>query len=526
MDVCASSSKRSRTPSPNHRSLRRSSRSLGRQSSQPSLTNVNTQPPTADIDDPSAVNNSQANSLTATFTRDPMVGNKKASFLLRSSTGSKVFSNPARVSRTINASFLGKYVLEGETRTLGDGATLVIAVWEHNLPKVPQLEKTTFSLGEWPVICRRADRDGDSYNYGKVGPMGEDTDLEEARNGFRVLEGSGGDIVDISWVPSRHLPRNSNGKWLRLKVRGPLPTKVLISQVVYYPKPFHLPILRCPRCLRLGHSINTCHSAARCSRCSGPHSPKEGETSCINAFRCFQCGGAHGPRSVHCSHNQQAQQMYSSLVESGTPLHIINKKLRELQYPGQQKPAHRQPVQSLTVPTAQVAQKVQLEKTFASVLTGNKYAVLSEDEEEMQEEEPDLQPVEAPNPLRNSNSNGRNQRTRVKILQRRKQSSQPDPLSSDITVHNTTVEIHHPPTRPSIHHKNQHSSSSHPSQESQDRPKTRKDFTSTNSSINSIMEIYTIVKKGLLLYEQGTPLTQILSLLWPSLSALLSLLLQ
>ena len=32
--------------------------------------------------------------------------------------------------------------------TLGDRSSLVVAVWEHNLPKIPDLKKPTLTLGE------------------------------------------------------------------------------------------------------------------------------------------------------------------------------------------------------------------------------------------------------------------------------------------------------------------------------------------------------------------------------------------
>ena len=40
--------------------------------------------------------------------------------------------------------------------------------------------------------------------------------------------------------------------------------------------------------------------------------------------------GPHGPRSVHCPHNQDAQQLYNTLARDGITLHDINKQLREL----------------------------------------------------------------------------------------------------------------------------------------------------------------------------------------------------
>ncbi|MPC45421.1 hypothetical protein E2C01_039119 [Portunus trituberculatus] len=72
----------------------------------------------------------------------------KASFLLRSTTGARIFSNPSKVSHVLHNSSFVKYILEGETHALGNSAFLIIAVWEHNIPKVPELEKPSFHLGD------------------------------------------------------------------------------------------------------------------------------------------------------------------------------------------------------------------------------------------------------------------------------------------------------------------------------------------------------------------------------------------
>lgn len=86
-------------------------------------------------------------------------------------------------------------------------------LWEHNIAKVPELQKQSpFQLGEWTVTYRKTNRDDTNYRYGKVGPLASDTDLEEVRDSFRTLDG--GQVVEISWIPDRSLPRNTRGKWL------------------------------------------------------------------------------------------------------------------------------------------------------------------------------------------------------------------------------------------------------------------------------------------------------------------------
>ena len=261
--------------------------------------------------------------------------------MLRATTGAKVFVNPSRVSHALHQSSLGKYIIEGETRSLGNGSALIVAVWEHNIPQIPNLKKPTFTLGKWEITCRRADRDGEDYKYARVEPL-DDTDIEEIRDGFKSFGTE--EVVKITWIPPRCLPRSTTGKWIRLKIRGPIPTKVAINQIVYWARPFLLPMLRYPGCLKTGHSINTCRAPRRCSRCNGPHSFYLDENTCtwpMRPYHCFQCGGSHGPRSIHCPHNQDVQQLYNPQAHDGVTLHEINKQIRELQLPKIQ--AHRRP---------------------------------------------------------------------------------------------------------------------------------------------------------------------------------------
>ncbi|XP_045104412.1 uncharacterized protein LOC123499945 [Portunus trituberculatus] len=132
-------------------------------------------------------------------------------------------------------------------------------------------------------------------------PLADDITLEEVRDGFRVLEGN--EVVELTWLPPHSLPRFATGN------------KVAIDQLVYYPRSILLPLLRCPGCLMLGHSINTCRSSVRCTRCSGPHPSWKGDKDevCGKPFHCFQCQGSHGPQSFHCPHNLHAQQLYTRL---------------------------------------------------------------------------------------------------------------------------------------------------------------------------------------------------------------------
>lgn len=196
MDASGPSCKRSRSPSPVQRFLR-SSKTFSRQNSLPSNITLNScaaaAPPNADeLSHPS-------NSGT------------KASLLLREVNGARVFTNPRKTSQALHQSSLSKYILEGESRSLGDESALIIAIWEHNITKVPELQKQSpFQLGEWKVTYRRTDRDDINYKYGKVGPLASDTNLEEVVDNLKCFDG--GEVVEISWIPDRYLPRNTRGK--------------------------------------------------------------------------------------------------------------------------------------------------------------------------------------------------------------------------------------------------------------------------------------------------------------------------
>ncbi|KAG0727657.1 hypothetical protein GWK47_034192 [Chionoecetes opilio] len=92
---------------------------------------------------------------------------------------------------------------------------LVVALWESAILKVPILQDNTFTLGEWQVTCRRAEREGSPAQYGKVGPLHAEMGLDEVRSLLKALNGT--PIEEVSWIPSRHLPRSTTGKWVRLK---------------------------------------------------------------------------------------------------------------------------------------------------------------------------------------------------------------------------------------------------------------------------------------------------------------------
>ncbi|MPC45822.1 hypothetical protein E2C01_039528 [Portunus trituberculatus] len=220
----------------------------------------------------------------------------------------RVFANPSHISQALHTSNLGKYLLEGETRSLGNGSALIVTVWEHNIPKVHQMAH--LHLGVW-----------------EVAPFNRDTNQNEVLGGLRPL--NNGEVFEAAWIAPHCLPRYAMGKWLHLKIRGSIPTIVAILQLVYWAQPYLLPLLRCPDCQKIGHSINTCRLATLCSRCSGSHPYCQQDATCT--------------RQHHCSFNQNAWWLYISLTQKGNSFHTINKKLRELQWTKPQLPRRPTP---------------------------------------------------------------------------------------------------------------------------------------------------------------------------------------
>ena len=88
------------------------------------------------------------------------------------------------------------------------------------------------------------------YNTTRVGPLND-----ELWDDYRSLDR---EVLEISWIPQRLLPRTSTGKWQRLKVKGHIPTKVTISGLAF----FSHDLTSCPSC-----------AAQNASRSATPSSP-------------------------------------------------------------------------------------------------------------------------------------------------------------------------------------------------------------------------------------------------------------
>ena len=472
----------------------------------------------------------------------------KVSFLLRAVSGARIFNNPGKVTHALHQSNLAKYIMGEETRSLGNGSALIIAVWDHLLPKVPQLSSSTFDLGEWPVYCRRAERECGDFQYARVGPLGDDVALSEVMDKFRAFDGER--VEELAWIPAHHLPRATTGRWVRLKVRGTPPTKVAISQVIYRPLPYLLPLLRCPGCQKIGHSINTCRSAIRCSRCSGPHSYKQAQdTTCTRPYHCFQCGGAHGPRSPYCPLNRQAQQVYAAMAQDGKPLHVINKELRTiaLQNPHAPHRTHHTPPASSarapnhtppapaasTRPHPPPVRQVQSGVSFSAITTGNRFSALQDPHDDDTALD-DATVAVGPSPTTRSTRYRRQPRSHSPA------SSPPPPpptpsLPADGFTHQTVVADVLQPHSPSHHHDSGRSSrpGGSPSPMPPRQPgRPAAPYCSTPSPTlplrteGVLSDIFILLWDAYRLYQTGTSVPVILTTLWPTLSKLLTTFLQ
>ncbi|XP_063858579.1 uncharacterized protein LOC135099879 [Scylla paramamosain] len=139
----------------------------------------------------------------------PLLNNYTKAFLLRTCNGARIFSSPSRVSHALHGFPIGKYIIEGDTRSLSNGSSLVISVWEHNILGVPDLLTGTFTLGDWQVTCRRTDDDGTTFTSGKIGPLADDTDLQEVCHAQKAMDNT--DIHKICWIHSHHIPPHHPG---------------------------------------------------------------------------------------------------------------------------------------------------------------------------------------------------------------------------------------------------------------------------------------------------------------------------
>ncbi|KAG0719058.1 hypothetical protein GWK47_051277 [Chionoecetes opilio] len=94
-----------------------------------------------------------------------------------------VFSLTRPVSHALHTSPLGKNIIEGETRSLGNGSALVVALWESVFPQGAHPTGRHLHPRGLASSCPPYREGRCPGAYGKVGPLSEEIkDLEEIRS--------------------------------------------------------------------------------------------------------------------------------------------------------------------------------------------------------------------------------------------------------------------------------------------------------------------------------------------------------
>ena len=57
-------------------------------------------------------------------------------------------------------------------------------------------QEFTFTLGEWEIFGRRADKEAEFYNYARVGFLNDENILDELRDDYKSLDG--GEVLEMS----------------------------------------------------------------------------------------------------------------------------------------------------------------------------------------------------------------------------------------------------------------------------------------------------------------------------------------
>ncbi|KAG0726011.1 hypothetical protein GWK47_004474 [Chionoecetes opilio] len=262
----------------------------------------------------------------------------KVTFLLRACNGARVFSHP--VSHALHTSPLGKYIIEGETRSLGNGSALVVALWESGtgnyLAAVPR----------GPVPWRK---------YGKVGPLSEEIkDLEEIRSPLRALDGSD---IEVSWIPP---PKPA-----------PLPPGWCSGQALLPPILLALPFLK------VGHSSTPadlpCAAAAAAApiRAKGRKLPVTGPSAVFSV-------GASWPQVCPLPFHQEPNNCTAGWSRKGCP--FLTFKQSSAAPPTPEIPATSSITTShYAIPmAASPPRAVHPDVAYSSVATGNRYTVLQD----------------------------------------------------------------------------------------------------------------------------------------------------
>ena len=249
---------------------------------------------------------------------------------------SKIFNNPFKTKQILDKWDMHPLIVDGEIHSRGKGTCCMVELYDCQESR-DLLRMPSFKLGPTRVSARKLDDKEADINYIKIGPLDDSMPLHEIYEEMSITNNS--TIESLDWIQPRGSAFRSYGKFLKVKILGPPPTHVRISNTSYPTHTYNVPMLRCTDCLEIGHSFMTCSQQIRCSRCSGHHYYKTESTVtdgnptfkvCEKAEHCFQCKGQHSPTSNSCPKNALATAIHYDLLLKKIKLRDINKKLREI----------------------------------------------------------------------------------------------------------------------------------------------------------------------------------------------------
>ena len=299
--------------------------------------------------------------------------------IIQSTEGNNIFTNPVINSRLLSESVFHKKVIDSSVKVLGRGQAIRF--------EIPSLDDLNLSLtdittlGGHKVRCfvpRSGGQDLHIINYGKIHPVSPDLTEKEILENLGLLDHTSSKILAVTRLKAKSEGGEQvNTMTVRIKFKGPLPSRVCINQHSYPILPFTHSVLRCFTCWRFGHGQLTCRSKVRCSNCSGFHSAK----NCTNSPSCYFCNGTHKITSKKCPVFKQALEIQVS--HQGQPSGFqsaLNEALRKLN-PSRTTPLPAQP--TLPVPVQpQTSASVRPRNQnipLPSLSTRNSFALLSDE---------------------------------------------------------------------------------------------------------------------------------------------------
>ena len=218
------------------------------------------------------------------------------------------FFHPVKLTKAINDSVFGKYILEGTLKVLGKGDACTFRV--SDVEKVGPLEEIV-TLGGWAVKCHQPESSRNlGCSYGTISPVAPEISDDEVKSVLKTVSDSDARLVGVQRLLRAAHGGEAPGKvpslTLRVVFRGPLPKRVAIGHLYYPVRQYTFPLPKCYWCLRYGHFAITCKNSKLCSNCSGKDHVCQG---CPNPKYCFYCDAGHAPRDSDCGAYLRAREI-------------------------------------------------------------------------------------------------------------------------------------------------------------------------------------------------------------------------